>query len=264
MNFQDEKILVTHLHRPTKKIWRQEMKTVFKALSCAAALTSLAAFSLPAAAQSAGSNVVNLGWFHFTPNDSSDPLQTTTSLGTMTVPNSGATIGDADTVGLALTHFFTDNFAVTADIGLPPKFKLQGSGSLSALGEIGSAKQWSPAIVAKWFFGGAESKFRPFVGAGVTYVRYSDIELSQSLQSTLAGPGGTATADLSSSWAPVANIGAVYNFDKNWSLALSVSYIPLKTDADITGRTVLGGTTKAKTSLTIDPLVTFLSVGYTF
>lgn len=241
------------------------MKSMFKALSCIAALFSLAAFSLPAAAQSAGSNVVNLGWFHFSPNDSSDPLQLVSPGPSVTIPGSGAKIKDADTVGVALTHFFTDNFAVTADVGVPPKFKLDGSGSVSSLGQIGSAKQWSPAIVAKWFFGDAESKFRPFVGAGVTYVWYSDVQLSQSLQGLVTQGHGTASADLSSSWAPVANLGAVYNFDKNWSVGLSVSYIPLKTDADITGTVAgLGVPIKAKTSLKIDPLVTFLSVGYRF
>ena len=167
-------------------------------------------------------------------------------------------------MGLALTHFFTDNIAVTADMGIPPKFKLNGTGTLSALGELGNAKQWSPAIVAKYFFGDAESKFRPFIGAGVTYVWYSDVQLSRSLQTQLAGATASATADLSSSWAPVANIGASYNFDKNWSVSLSVSYIPLKTDADITGTTAGGTVIKAKTSLTVDPLVTFLSVGYRF
>jgi outer membrane protein len=238
------------------------MTPTLKALSCAAVLSTLAVFSLPAAAQSAGSNVVNLGWFHFAPQDSSDPLQIVSPTPT-TFVGSGATVKDSDTVGLALTHFFTDNFALTADMGLPPKFRLNGTGTFSNQGEIGSAKQWSPAIVAKWFFGDAESKFRPFIGAGVTYVWYSDVQLSQPLQQAVSG-GGTATADLSSSWAPVANLGAVYNFDKNWSVGLSVSYIPLKTDADITGRTPGGVTTKAKTSLTIDPLVTFLSVGYRF
>ena len=239
------------------------MKSTLKALSWAAALTALAAFSLPAAAQSAGSNLVNLGWFHFAPNDSSDPLQIVSPVPS-TVAGSGATIKDSDTVGLALTHFFTDNIAVTADMGIPPKFKLNGTGTLSALGELGNAKQWSPAIVAKYFFGDAESKFRPFIGAGVTYVWYSDVQLSRSLQTQLAGATASATADLSSSWAPVANIGASYNFDKNWSVSLSVSYIPLKTDADITGTTAGGTVTKANTSLTVDPLVTFLSVGYRF
>jgi outer membrane protein len=233
------------------------------------ALSILAAFALPAAAQSAGSNVVNVGWFHFSPQDSSEPL--TFAPGSPlpgALANSGASISNADTVGLALTHFYTDNFALTFDIGVPPKFTLTGNGSLASLGELGTAKQWSPAVVAKWFFGEANDRFRPFAGIGVTRVWYSDVNLSQSLQTNAlvsGGTGGTATADLSSSWAPVANGGVVYNFDKNWSLGLSVSYIPLHTYANITGRSASGTTvSQSSTKLTIDPIVTFLSVGYKF
>jgi len=237
------------------------MKKTFKAATYAAAL-SLAAFALPAAAQSAGSNIVSLGWFHIAPNESSETLQRTAPT-PFTFTGSSASVPDSDTVGVAFTHFFTDNAALTFDAGIPPTFKLQGGGTLAPLGQLGTAKQWSPALVAKWYFGSADSAFRPFIGAGVTYVWYSDVELSPLLQRTLTS-GGTASADLSSSWAPVANIGASYNFDKNWSLSLSVSYIPLKTKADITGTTPGGTQVKANTTLTLDPLVTFLSVGYKF
>jgi outer membrane protein len=245
------------------------MTPIFKALSCAAALTSLAAFSLPAAAQSAGSNVFGVGWFHLAPNDSSEVLTRTSAPAAGPIAGSGATIDSADTLGLAVTHFWTDNFATTLDVGIPPRFHLTATGAALAgagVTDIGSAKQWSPAIVAKWFFGDATSKFRPFIGAGVTYVWYSDVQLSQSFMNAaaLTGSNGRATANLSSSWAPVANIGATYNFDKNWSTSLSISYIPLKTNADITASGGAAGVQTSRTTLTINPLVTFLSVGYTF
>jgi outer membrane protein len=246
------------------------MKKPFKALSCAAALSLLAAFSLPAAAQSAGTNIFGVGWFHLAPNDSSDPLSFSQPA-VFTIPGSGASIDSADTLGLAITHFWTDNLATTLDVGIPPRFHLQAEGAVLAsegVTEIGSAKQWSPALVAKWFFGDAESKFRPFVGAGVTYVWYTGVQLTQPFQNaaTLGAPflTGTSSAHLSSSWAPVANVGASYNFDKNWSVSLSVSYIPLKTNADITTVSNIGTTTVAHTTLTINPLITFLSVGYAF
>jgi outer membrane protein len=243
------------------------MKKALKVLPQFAALSLLAAFSLPASAQTAGSNIVNLGWFHINPHDSSETLK----LNGSPVPGSSASVSDSDTVGIALTHFFTDNVALTFDAGIPPKYKLKAGGTISALGELGTAKQWSPALVAKWFFGNADSAFRPFIGAGVTYVKYSDVQLSQSFQQAVGSgngqiPGGSyaATAQLSSSWAPVANIGATYNFDKNWSLGLSVSYIPLKTNADITGTNAANRPVTGSTTLTINPLVTFLSVGYRF
>lgn len=244
------------------------MQKPFSLLPKIAALSVMAACAAPAMAQTAGSNIVNLGWFHLAPQDSSDPLRLSTGAA---VPNSGATISNSDTVGLAFTHFFTDNFALTADLGLPPTFHLNGTGSLAGLGEIGKAKQWSPAIVAKWYFGDGNSKFRPFVGAGVSYVWYDSIELNDGIQRQLSSiyTGGLSTsakstADLSSSWAPVLNLGAVYNFDKNWSVGFSVSYLPLKTDADITTTLPNGAKVHSTTSLTINPIVSFLSVGYKF
>ncbi|RQO37463.1 OmpW family protein [Herminiimonas sp. KBW02] len=241
------------------------MTKPFSVLSKLAAVSVLAAISLPAAAQQAGDNIVNVGWFHLRPDEKSEPLFSRMApIGP--VAGSSATISNADTLGVAFTHFFTDNFALTADLGIPPKFKLYGGGTLASLGQLGEAKQWSPALIAKWYFGDKNSKLRPFVGLGVTRVWYSSVNLSSSLQRRVTGnaPGGTATADLSSSWAPVANAGLTYNLTERWSLGLSVAYIPLKTDADITGR--IGNTVVSRntTTLTLDPLVTFLSVGYKF
>ncbi|MDQ7969264.1 MAG: OmpW family outer membrane protein [Oxalicibacterium faecigallinarum] len=226
-------------------------------------LSALTALSLPAAAQTAGSNVVNIGWFHLYTDDSSQPLRQT-SPGSTTFAGSGATVSSADTLGIAYTRFVTDNFAVTLDAGIPPKFKLDGEGTLGPAGRLGTAKQWSPAIVAKWFFGEADAKWRPFIGLGVTHVWYSDVKLSPSLVGIVAGPGGSAHANLSSSWAPVANVGVRYNLDEKWSIGFSLSYIPLDTDAEILGRTAGGTNTRHVTNLTLDPYVSFLSVGYKF
>ncbi|EJL90780.1 outer membrane protein W [Herbaspirillum sp. CF444] len=246
------------------------MKQQFSLLPKIAALSIAAAFAAPAMAQTAGSNIVNLGWFHLAPQDSSEQLRVVSPTPT-TIAGSGASVSNADTLGIAFTHFFTDNFALTTDVGIPPTFKLTGTGTISSVGEVGNAKQWSPAIVAKWYFGDGNSKFRPFVGAGVSYVWYSDVKLSDQFQAALSSrfTGGLSssaksTADLSSSWAPVFNVGATYNFDKNWSMGFSVAYIPLKTNADITTTLPTGTQVKSATSLTLNPIVTFLSVGYKF
>ncbi|RFB70664.1 MULTISPECIES: OmpW family outer membrane protein [unclassified Herbaspirillum] len=246
------------------------MKQQFSLLPKIAALSIAAAFAAPAMAQTAGSNIVNLGWFHLAPQDSSETLRVNSPIQT-TLPGSGAAVGNADTLGIAFTHFFTDNFALTTDVGIPPTFKLTGTGTLASAGELGKAKQWSPAIIAKWYFGDGNSKFRPFVGAGVSYVWYSDVELTSQFQGALASrfsngatTAGKSTADLSSSLAPVLNVGATYNFDQNWSLGFSVAYIPLKTKADITTTLPTGTQFKSSTSLTLNPIVTFLSVGYKF
>ncbi|MBO9537158.1 OmpW family outer membrane protein [Herbaspirillum sp.] len=243
------------------------MKKQFSLLPKIAALSVMAAFAAPAMAQSAGSNIVNLGWFHFTPRDSSDPIRVTSPLQT-TLAGSGSSVSNADTVGFAFTHFFTDNVALTADLGIPPTFKLNGSGTLAGVGELGSAKQWSPALVAKYYFGEAKSAFRPFVGLGITYVWYDDVNLTSNFQRTIGtrfgNPNSPTSANLSSSWAPVFNLGGVYNIDDKWSVGLSVSYIPLKTKAELTTTNTALGTVRSETEVKINPVVTFLSVGYKF
>ncbi|GAC1327345.1 MAG: outer membrane beta-barrel protein [Collimonas sp.] len=238
------------------------MKKQFKVLPKLAALSVLAAIAVPAMAQQAGDNLVNAGWAHIGLNQSSEPLK----LGTVTVPGSGAHVSNADTLLLSFTHFFTDNIAVSADLGIPPKFKLTGSGTLSGLGQLGTATQWSPALLAKYYFGDANSQFRPYLGAGAAYVWYSNIKLSSSLTGLLAGgdPGASTSADLSSSFVPVANVGMAYNFDKNWSANVSFSYVPLKTKADLSTRHSDGTTTHATTKITLNPMVSVLSVGYKF
>lgn len=240
------------------------MKKQFTVLPKLAALSVLAAFAVPAMAQQAGDNVVNAGWAHIAPQDSSELLK----INGNAVPNTGAGVSNTDTLILQFTHFFTDNFAVTADMGIPPKFKLNGEGNLQGVGQIGTAKQWSPALLAKYYFGDANSKFRPYVGAGAAYVWYSDVKLNDKFTQTLSlatarNTTSHTSADLSSSLVPVANIGMAYNFDKNWSANFSLSYVKLKTKADLTTQTP-AGPVHSTTKLTLDPFVTVLTVGYRF
>ena len=75
----------------------------------------------------------------------------------------------------------------------------------------------------------------------------------------------TALPKASSSWQPVFNLGATYNFDKHWGLIASLTYIPLKTTSSLIIKAADGtelATTKSK--LNADPLITFLAVSYRF
>lgn len=241
---------------------------VFKALS----VIALAAFASSAMAQKAGDNVISVGWMYLNPFDSSDPMKITAHPNQSLIgprANTGASVSNANTLGIAYTRFITDNFSVTVDAGIPPKFKLNAQGDIAkaGVGEIGSASQLSPAILAKWHFLGSEAKIRPFVGIGATYVWYDNVKTTDQFQgymSQLTGGAGAKTdIKLSSSFAPVFNAGVSYAIDSKWSVNFSASYIPLKTKAELT--TVRGPVTvRSETELKLNPLVTFLSVGYKF
>ncbi len=246
-----------------------------------------------------GRNVMALGWFYIRPMDSATPLTTTTSalgLGTYQSPGTDVRVSNANTLSLTFTHFFNDNIAGTFVGGVPPKFDLYGSGNVIApvpvigpltlinLGlpqnnPVATVREWSPAIVAQYYFGTKESKFRPFVGGGVSYNFFTNLKLNPNFVNALQNlgqvlqlgmgqvPSGTAkvTAETSSSWTPVGNVGVSYEFAKNWTAIGTVSYLPLKTTSTITIRSAQGQVLAVnKTDIKVDPLVFGLAIGYKF
>ncbi|MEX3967157.1 OmpW family protein [Paraburkholderia sp. EG286B] len=268
-----------------------------------AALT--AGLTASAYAQHAGDNVVALGWFHVTTQNSSTPLTTDVAPVPINTPlrlpssftsaGTGLSASNADTVGLVISHFFTDHIALTSVAGVPPTFKLYGHGTIKppgpagALGSqnlndpatnpiVGSVRQWSPALIFQYYFRDADAKFRPFLGIGVSYNWFSDIQLNPNfvkatqddLGSVLAAgagkPGQTQiSAKASSSWSPVFNLGATYNVTKHLGIVASVTYIPLKTTSSVIVKAADGselGVSRA--DLKADPIISFLALSYRF
>src|SRR5689334_20250821 len=99
-------------------------KHTLRALAVSASLVSGSAM-----AQKAGDWVVGAGWLRLAPQDSSQPLTLTSPVQTI-VPGSGARVSDSDTLGLNAVYFIDSHWAVEGVIGVPPKFKLYGTGSL--------------------------------------------------------------------------------------------------------------------------------------
>jgi outer membrane protein len=264
-----------------------------------------ACLSASSHAQQAGDNVAALGWFHVMPQDSSTPLTThvaPTPINTpLRLPSSFTSAGtslstnSADTVGLVFSHYLTDHIAVTTVAGVPPEFKIYGHGTIKPPGPAGalgqqdlgdpqanpivkSVRQWSPALLFQYYFNAPTAKFRPFVGIGVSYNWFSDVQLSpnfvtstqNNLGAVLAAgagkPGQTqVSAKASSSWAPVFNAGLVYNITEHWGLLASVTYIPLKTTSSVIIKAADGtelGVSKA--DLKADSIISFLAVSYKF
>lgn len=233
----------------------------------AAGLALALGWNMQAHAQAAGDVVLNLGWFHLAPQDSSSPLRVNTPLGSGTLANSSASVGHSDTGGGSLSYFVTDHIAVESVFGYPPKMRLDGGGSLAPLGKLGSANEWSPTVLLKYYFGNPDAKLRPYVGAGASYVWYSNVRLEPGLASGVflasTGLSGPTHADLSSSLTPVFNTGMNVRLSKHWSAGLSVSYVVLSTRATLTTQTPIG-TVTSQTKLHVNPIVTFVSLGYRF
>lgn len=254
----------------------------------------LAMWAPGAQAQQAGDSVVGGGFAQLQTRDKSKPLSLTAGSANLgQVPNTGSSVSNESTLELTYTYFMSDHLAVTGVGGIPPRFDLSGSGVLSSptINPVATAKQWSPALLLRYYFNDSDAVFRPFVGAGAAYVWYSDISLNQGLTTTLVGgvlqrdlpagalspaaigqvaQGSRTSATLSSSIAPILSMGANYKLDKRWSITASVSYVHLSTTAELKTDVPLpaaaGGarTVTSSTRLRLDPLVGYVSMNYTF
>src|SRR5437870_3510246 len=193
-----------------------------------------------------GKNTASVGLFYIHTADSAEPLETTTTalgLGTYKSPGTSSTVSDEVTPALTFKHFFTEHVAVAFAFGVPPTFDIRGRGIVIApvagiaplqLVDLGapdnnpllSVRQWSPALELQYFFNPETSRVRPFVGVGLTYTFFTDIQLNRTFENRLRDlgpllqlgmgklPTGPATvqADLSSSWQPVLTAGMQYEF----------------------------------------------------
>lgn len=216
-----------------------------------------------AQAQTAGSNVITIGWLNIAPHNKSTPL-TVTSVGGAPVnivqTGSGFKALKANTLGLTFAHFFTDHISAELIAGIPTKLKFAGSGTLAHAGTLGEATPIAPTLLARYHFFDAQAKFRPYVGVGINHTQFVHGKVTNA--PGILGPGATGTVSASSSWNPAVAIGASYAVSDHWSYGLSATYIPVKTTAQLDGVTGSGVPISSHATDKLDPLNLFLFASY--
>lgn len=183
--------------------------------------------------------------------------------------------------GGEVAGMFPDGLALKQDIAIT---------NLGNKNKVATVRAWTPALEAQYQFGQAVvNKFRPYIGAGVMYAHFNDIKLNSVTESDLIAAGhmiqnildnnaGAALDGKTSSatpyvkvkaedaFAPIVTLGATYDITNNWFGVASVSYSKLNNQTKIdvidskTGNRLIHATTK----IDIDPLITYLGVGYRF
>lgn len=198
-------------------------------------------------AQSAGTWSAKVGYNEFMPKVDSGDI-TGVPNGKVDVGNGGGLFGSA-------TYMLTDQMSVELAFGVPPKLDIEGRGTIEKAGKIADTKVWSPILMLQYRFGGADSLFRPYVGIGGTYTKYTSVTTTPML-SMLTNPGGSTTASIDSAWGFVGQLGATYKLNDRWYLDGSVVPMRLKTTAHLsTGQSV---------DVSVNPLLVNLAVGYRF
>ncbi|MBH1965521.1 MAG: OmpW family protein [Comamonadaceae bacterium] len=135
-----------------------------------------------------------------------------------------------------VSYFFTPNIAAELILTYPQKHTVRLGGD-----SIGSLKHLPPTLLAQYHFTNFGA-FKPYVGAGVNYTRFSNVDIL----------GGTVSVS-KNSWGPALQVGFDYALSKNWSLNFDVKKVYIETN-------VGAGIGKFK----VDPVLVSLGVGYRF
>ena len=143
-----------------------------------------------------------------------------------------------------VSYFFTPNIAAELILTYPQKHDLRSNGN-----KIGTLKHLPPTLLAQYHFT-QFGKFKPYLGAGVNYTRFSSVNFDPAVVAALQ------PSIKKNSWGLALQAGFDYQLDQNWSLNLDVKKVQIKTDVRSFGNKV--GSFKA------DPLLVGVGVGYRF
>lgn len=137
-----------------------------------------------------------------------------------------------------ISYFFTPNIAAELILTYPQKHTLKSGDT-----EIGTLKHLPPTLTAQYHFTDLGA-FKPYLGAGLNYTRFSSIELPAGLDIDKNSYGLAFQA------------GFDYEVAKNVYLNFDVKKVQIRTDVSVGGSKV--GTFK------VDPLLIGAGVGYRF
>lgn len=232
--------------------------------------------------------------YHFTDNFSLEikvgipPTVDIQGKGQVYAPLNGTATPEGNVKGIKATVLLVN--PMIDGIGDIPLSSLIPITDLEQSKNASSARAWLPAAELHYQFGkSGVNKFRPYVGLGVIYAYFDDVKLDKGIEAdlVLAGhmiqnmldnqagaalDGKPSSADpkvrvkASDTFAPIATIGATYDFNDRWFGVGSVSYSKMNSEALITvsdnntGQELIN----AKTQIDIDPIITYLGVGYRF
>lgn len=149
----------------------------------------------------------------------------------------GVSINDKTIPEVDVSYFFNPNIAAELILTVPQKHTLSATGTA-----IGSLKHLPPTLLVQYHFNAPG--FKPYVGAGVNYTRFSGVRL----------PAGV---DIDrNSFGPALQVGVDIPLAKNLYLNVDVKKVFIKTDVSAGGAKL--GTFKA------DPVLVGVGLGWRF
>lgn len=153
----------------------------------------------------------------------------------------GVNVKDKTIPEVDISYYFTPNIAAELILTYPQKLDVRAE---ALGGKIGTLKALPPTLTLQYHFTNF-GVFKPYVGAGVNYTRFSSVKI--------ADGGVDVKRD---SWGGAMQVGFDYALDKNWSLNFDVKKVYM--DTKVTG----AGLDQHK--LKLNPVLIGVGVGYRF
>lgn len=172
------------------------------------------------------------------PRNQSDPIP---ALG---VPANAITLNDKWAPEIDLSYFLLKNIALELILTYPQRHDVSLNGT-----KIGTAKHLPPTLTTQYHFA-PDGKFRPYLGAGINYTHFSDVNLSVP---------GVGQLDMGrSSWGGALQAGFDVEVGKSKFINFDVKKIYIGSDVKLaaTGATV--------SHVRLDPIVLGVGFGWKF
>ena len=205
-------------------------------------------------AQSAGSWSASVGITGIAPSVDSGNLTSTLQHGTFA--NTQVDVNSNTQLTGAVNYMATDHLALHLPLGMGFKHEVRGAGAIVGVGKLVDTRALPITLIAQYRFMEANARFRPYLGAGLSYVKFYK-EKGTALLTALTNPGGAATGvSFESKLAPTFQIGGVLKLGEKWFLDASYGKTLLKTRATLTtGQTI---------DVRLNPNCYTLQLGYKF
>ncbi len=233
-------------------------RTIPTALRSAPAAVLLASFATHALAQDAApANELRIGVYFVSYKTKANDLS-----GPFTPAGINIRVGDVSTLYLAYVRHLDDNWGVELAGGIPPRARTYGKGPASVGSvpfngqEVATAKWFSPSLLLDYRFLDASYAVRPYVGLGVNYTRFYQLD------STAAGDaanGGPTRVRLSRSIGPAGTVGASWQATKEINVLASYSLARVNSHY----RSDTSGVIR-ETTIHFNPRAWIVAAGYSF
>lgn len=158
------------------------------------------------------------------------------------VPADAITLNDKLAPEVDVSYFLTGNVALELILTVPQKHDVR----LAGTGKIGEGKHLPPTLTVQYHFI-PDGKFRPYLGAGINYTRFSGVSINAS---------GLNFNLENSSWGPALQGGIDIELGKRTFLNFDVKKLYIRTDLLQAGARV--------SRLTLDPWLVGVGVGWKF